>query len=61
MLEIFIISNEQLIDFIQALNDDKKEDAIKLLENMRYPRGKNEGKIISQYLQQQLVEQAILL
>ncbi|CAG8554668.1 25227_t:CDS:2 [Dentiscutata erythropus] len=48
------LPEEKLIELIQDLSDDEKEDAIKLLENMRYPRGKNEGKIISQYLQWQL-------
>ncbi|CAG8765894.1 6098_t:CDS:1, partial [Cetraspora pellucida] len=50
------VSEEKLIELIQDLGDDEKEDAIKLLENMRYPQGKKEGKIISQYLQQQLVK-----
>ncbi|CAG8602904.1 18215_t:CDS:2, partial [Cetraspora pellucida] len=53
---IQLMANQKLIELIQDLGDDEKEDAIKLLENMRYPRGKKEGKIISQYLQQQLVE-----
>ncbi|CAG8590577.1 2322_t:CDS:1 [Dentiscutata heterogama] len=45
-----IRSNEQLIELIQGLSSNEKEDAIKLLENMKYPRGKNKEKIISQYL-----------
>ncbi|CAG8724213.1 32819_t:CDS:1, partial [Racocetra persica] len=28
---------DKLVELIQGLNDDEKEDAIKLLENMRYP------------------------
>ncbi|CAG8626498.1 15179_t:CDS:1, partial [Dentiscutata heterogama] len=47
-------SNEQLIELIDGLDDNEKKDAKK--HTVRYPRGKNKGKIISQYLQQQLVE-----
>ncbi|CAG8806260.1 8436_t:CDS:1, partial [Racocetra fulgida] len=49
-------SENNLIELIQSLSDEEKKEATKLLENMRYPKGKNKGKIISPYLQQQLVE-----
>ncbi|CAG8788866.1 22073_t:CDS:2, partial [Dentiscutata erythropus] len=49
-------SENNLTNLIQSLSDEEKKDAIKLLENMRYPKGKNQGKIISSYLQWQLVD-----
>ncbi|CAG8544643.1 20479_t:CDS:2 [Cetraspora pellucida] len=55
-LEIPTHSEKTLIELIQSLSVEEKKNAIKLLENMRYPKGKNRGKIISPYLQQQLVD-----
>ncbi|CAG8747189.1 19522_t:CDS:1 [Racocetra fulgida] len=55
-LEAPIKSTEKLIEIIQGLDDNEKKDAIKLLDSMQYPQEKNKGKIISPYLQQQLVE-----
>ncbi|CAG8803562.1 5838_t:CDS:1, partial [Dentiscutata erythropus] len=49
-------SKNNLTELIQSLNNEKKKNTIKLLENMKYSKGKNKGKIISPYLQQQLVE-----
>src|SRR6266540_6352092 len=49
-------SNEEKLIKLQNLNNNEKENAIKLLKNMRYPREKNKGKIISPYLQKQLIE-----
>ncbi|CAG8463622.1 36634_t:CDS:2 [Racocetra persica] len=45
---------DSILEFIY--NNKKKEDILKLLNNMRYLREKNEGKIIFLYLQQQLVK-----
>ncbi|CAG8784112.1 19338_t:CDS:1, partial [Dentiscutata erythropus] len=55
-LEASIKSMEKLIKIIQSLDNNEKEDVIKLLDSIRYPQEKNEDKIISPYLQQQLVK-----
>ena len=47
---------ETLFNNICDMTDDSKLDALALFDNMRYPKGKNQGKIISPYIQKKAID-----
>jgi hypothetical protein len=48
--------HQKLIKIIEKLLDDQLKSAIHLLNNMRYPKGPNEGNLLSPFLQKKALD-----
>lgn len=47
---------ETLFNNIRNMTDDSKSNALDLFDNMKYPKGRNQGKIISPHIQKKAID-----